>query len=882
MAEAIRPNPMLDPEHCRECMSTSMIARWAEAEDPPYYPGYVHGHRNAEVALVVPFLDQSVILTGRYRETSDFLEKRFGVPVDTIPAVACVPHGMNPLKDHRAKWIKVVEKCSGHLVDRLTRGAYRLIVAHGAESVRALGIVDKVKSPADIYGSLVEVDLHARSGDTRRSWVMVAPPVSQLTGLPALRKRYLDRLEDVYDHLRQGELPPHTWQYDGRAEVRVVESYEDTIAAFADLAQHTAVAWDVETFGRPWNVEFQVLMLAFAPVGQEYVYAITREALKDPRVVECLRTYLEDESLKKIGQNVMYDENAVFVAWGIRVRGLLYDTLLTRRILDAGLRGDLAVLGITLGIAGHKDDVTDEADAAYTAYRKSKVLPAEVEGDDAATAWVEAASSLPGAKAKKASKSWSLIAVKPDTLATYNARDAYVTARWGVQAHERLMTETRGELMDVWRLTRRGHYAIRSVQRWGMPVSRARLEEADQETEAMAVAALLKAQHHVPEVTEAMLSSTKQLSELLYQRMGLPVLGTTPGGLPSTAVEVLERLRDKAPLVDAILELRAARKVQSAYVRGIMHALRQDGRVHPSYHLGLARSGRMSVSDPPLHQIPRATENDADPGTIARSLFVAHEGFKFVNVDLSQVELRVAAYLSRDAKMIAIFEDNRDIHMEAAKLIAPLAWGVDWEKLTPEKRKEYRSIVKRFVFGLLYGMSTQRLATETKQTEREAARIKEAILGEFTDLRAWTERMIKETGQSCVVRSEWDGRAFRRRFVPEATSLAWGDVQHAKNVAVNGPVQSLANDICLDALIEVVNYVESLPEGVAEVVCTIHDSILLHVRDSAAAEIGEYVRTTMCRSAPMLQVPLVADVEVGQAWHRMTKVEKPKVDAALA
>jgi DNA polymerase-1 len=797
----------------------------------------------------------------------------FRVPVFVTPVVRCTFHAAgrddteSPPMARMAEGIpytslrksfrtKVLDNCAPYTHGLLE--AYPqldLVVVSGAEAGEALGVAST--NITDVAGSAVQVKL----ANGRLVWVVVVPATHILALYPVYMERMLTRLRDVYNRLRDRPPTPPSWTYDERVHVRVVHTAEQAQEMAADLRLGGWVAWDVETFGRAWNREFRVLTISFATVGKSYAYTVMPEALDDPQVIDVIRRLLEDEAVPKVGQNVIYDENAVFARWGIDSRGLVHDTLLTRRILDAGLKGDLATLGVTVGIAGHKEEVTTEADAAYVAYRKREIVPESVEGDEDAEEFIADSVEHDG---KRGSKAWSFAGVTPEVLARYNARDSYVTGLVAIAHDKRLRSEG---LAHVWEFTKDAHYAVRSLQRNGMPIDQGKLAEARDMMLALRMRALLLAKSVDPDVTDKMISSPKQLGQLLYGKMGLPVRETTAKGKPSTSEAALRSMASTSGLVQAILEYRSCVKADSTYLLAIQRATRDDGRIHPSFHIGTARSGRMSVSDPPIHQIPRAGD---EVGRIVRSVFVALPGYKLVSVDLSQVELRVAAYLSEDAVMARMFREDADLHMEAARIVAPLAWGIDPDKVT----KEHRSITKRFVFGLLYGMSTMRLAKETNQTEADAERVRNAILGQFVDLARWCDEQIALVARTHTVWSTWKGERFRRRFLPEASSPSFKHKKHADNVAVNGPVQSLASDICLDALCRVVRYTEQeLPRGTAEVVMTIHDSIVLHVREDAVAEVAARVQREMCAREDMLGLPLKADVEVGDSWDHMEAVK---------
>ena len=345
------------------------------------------------------------------------------------------------------------------------------------------------------------------------------------------------------------------------------------------------------------------------------------------------------------------------------------------------------------------------------------------------------------------------------------------------------------------------------------------------------------------------IGSPKQLSEVLFDKLQLPVLKRTgTSRAPSTAVEVLEELALAHELPRMILEWRALMKLKGTYIDALPQLVNPDtGRVHTSFNQAVAATGRLSSSDPNLQNIPIRTAL----GREIRGAFIADPGNVLISADYSQIELRVLAHLAGDETLIEAFRRGDDIHDQTAlKVFGPTS-GMD-----PHKR---RSIAKMINYALLYGKTAFTLAKDIGVTPQAAQEFIDSYFAGFPRVRAFIDRTLEEARVSGVVKTMYG----RRRLVPELNSRNGQIRSAAERVAVNLPIQGSAADIMKRAMIDVHAALASYPQ--ARMILTVHDELLFEVPEGRAQEIAEVVRERM-QSATPLVVPLTVDVGIGLNW----------------
>ncbi len=340
-------------------------------------------------------------------------------------------------------------------------------------------------------------------------------------------------------------------------------------------------------------------------------------------------------------------------------------------------------------------------------------------------------------------------------------------------------------------------------------------------------------------------NSTLQLREVLFERLGLPVLKKTPKGAPSTDASVLAKLVDEHPIVERLLTYRELEKLRSTYVDGLLPLIREDGRIHARFNQMAAATGRLSSENPNLQNIPvRSAE-----GRTIRRAFVAAEGATFIVADYSQIELRILAHLSGDPGLVEAFERNEDIHRATAARV----FGLAPEDVPPELRRR----AKMINFGLLYGMEAYGLAQRLEIPKEEAAEHMEAYFEQFPEVRAYMEGIVAEARNSGFTTTILG----RRRYLPELASRSFRERQMGERMALNAPIQGSAADIIKKAMVEIDRVLEVRDDGSA-MVLQVHDELVVEAPSDEAPEIAGVVQGLM-EGIVALRVPLRVDVATG-------------------
>ena len=346
------------------------------------------------------------------------------------------------------------------------------------------------------------------------------------------------------------------------------------------------------------------------------------------------------------------------------------------------------------------------------------------------------------------------------------------------------------------------------------------------------------------------INSPKQLAEILFDKMKLPVLKRTgTSRAPSTAVEVLEELALAHDMPRLILEWRALAKLKGTYIDALPQLIHPDtGRVHTSFNQAVAATGRLSSSDPNLQNIPIRTEI----GREIRRAFIAEPGFKLISADYSQIELRVLAHLSGDETLIAAFAAGEDIHDRTSMKV----FGANSGLSTHELRRRAKIIN----YALLYGKTAFTLAKDIGVPQEAAQEFIDAYFAGFPNVRGFIDQTLAEARQSGMVKTMFG----RRRPVPELTSKNFQIRSAAERVAVNLPIQGTAADILKRAMIDVhAGLKTAYPQ--ARMILTVHDELLFEAPADQTEEVAAFVREKMS-SAVALKVPLDVDVGVGENW----------------
>ena len=634
----------------------------------------------------------------------------------------------------------------------------------------------------------------------------------------------------------------------------LIETEEESKAAVDILRAGEWVCYDTETVGKMFNNDFQVISLAICSKDDEDAYVWSEEALTNQTIMQPVFDMMEDSSVLKVAQNAKYDANAMYSAFGITVRGLHLDTRLIRKILEPESVAKLDVLQEQVGMGGGKEI----ASSAIAAIAK-KLKKAETDLDLAEIGPVAWAKPVHSKECALGVYAYGLI--DGDIRDRYCARDTVSTARVAELYEQRLLGTS---IKTVWEdIMLPAAQAIEHVERWGVAVDRSFVERFSAVVERDMQATLSK----LFAKGEFNLNSTRELGERLYKVYKLPVVSKTSTGNPSTDRATLDMLaardlnNEQQEFVDTMLAYRKLSKMHSTYATKLGGFIRSDGRVHPSFNLVGARSGRISCSDPNVQQIPRA---DTQLSSMARDCFIAPPGRVLIQVDYSQLELRIAAMLSNDTNMIDVFKSGEDYHLRTAQLISKQAWGIAPEQVT----KVHRTMAKSVNFGLLYGMSIGTLAKNIGCEKSEALKIQNAVFGSFPNLKRWCDdhvQMARRTGNGYTY---WNGEKARIRPLFRIADQDDLSRKTAENGSFNTPVQGTASDLCLASLARCVNWIldNDFP---AKMVLTVHDSLLFEVGEQYADELVETAQHLMS-DWDSNGVPLVVDAEIGKTWGRLT------------
>jgi len=354
------------------------------------------------------------------------------------------------------------------------------------------------------------------------------------------------------------------------------------------------------------------------------------------------------------------------------------------------------------------------------------------------------------------------------------------------------------------------------------------------------------------------INSPQQLSEVLFQKLKIPTKGLkkTPGGAISTSSPELEKLKNGNILIGSILEYRGLFKLNSGFVDALPNWInKKDKRIHPKFDQLGTVTGRLSCSDPNLQNIPIKGEL----GKEIRKCFVVEENFKFLSADYSQMELRIAASIAKDKNMIQFFKDGKDIH----KITASKIFKVPEEKVD----EKMRYVAKTLNFGVLYGMGAYGFAEGAKVSRKEAKLFIEEYFKNFQGVADYVKSSIEKVKKDGFVETIFG----RKRFIPEINSLDPRLQRAAERMAINHPIQGTAADIIKMSMIEC-NKIIELYKNEVKMVLQVHDELLFEVMQDKILEFSEKIKKTM-ENVAKLEVPLKIDLEAGESWGELEKID---------
>ena len=344
------------------------------------------------------------------------------------------------------------------------------------------------------------------------------------------------------------------------------------------------------------------------------------------------------------------------------------------------------------------------------------------------------------------------------------------------------------------------------------------------------------------------INSTRQLGELLFDKLGLPPVKKTKTGY-STNADVLEKLKDKHPIIPAIMDYRMLTKLKSTYADGLLKVISEDGRIRTTFQNLVTATGRLSSTEPNLQNIPVRT----DLGAEIRKMFVPAPGNVLVDADYSQIELRVLAHIAGDAVMQEAFRSGQDIHTVTASQV----FGVSPEAVTGLQRRHAKAVN----FGIVYGISEFSLAEDIGVSRWEAKDYIDSYLANYHGVREYMKNVVTDAREKGYTETLYG----RRRWIPELKSSNFNIRSGAERIALNTPIQGTAADLIKLAMIRVdVALRQEFPE--AKLILQVHDELIVECPEQSAQQVAALVSREMNRVAA-LDVPLTAEAKFGKSWY---------------
>ncbi|MDB2593964.1 DNA polymerase I [Porticoccaceae bacterium] len=544
---------------------------------------------------------------------------------------------------------------------------------------------------------------------------------------------------------------------------------------------------------------------AYIPFGHDYLGAPAQ--LSQDTVLAQLKPLLEDPDIKKVGQNLKYDMS-VLAQHGIDLQGVAFDTMLESYVLDS--------------VATRHD-----MDSLATEYLGETTISfSDVAG--------------------KGASQLTFNQVSLEEAAPYAAEDADITLRlhqtlWPeVCKHptlEKVFNDIELPLLPV----------LSRIERTGALVDGTLLFQQSSELAERLGELEIEAWDLAGQ--QFNLASPKQLGEILFEKLQIPVLKKTAKGAPSTKEEVLQELALDYPLPKVLLEHRSLAKLKSTYTDKLPTMINPASkRIHTSYHQAGTATGRLSSSDPNLQNIPVRTPE----GRRVRQAFIAAPGCKMVAADYSQIELRIMAHLSEDPSLLKAFAEGQDIHRATAAEV----FAVPADQVTADMRRSAKAIN----FGLIYGMSAFGLARQLNIGRKQAAEYIELYFQRYPGVQSYMNNIRHTAAEQGYVETAFG----RRLYLPEINARNGMRRQAAERTAINAPMQGTAADIIKLAMIHVDDWLQN-SDLQSQMIMQVHDELVLEVPESELEAVKQGLNDLMANAASLL-VPLVVDVGVGDNW----------------
>ncbi|TXH68893.1 MAG: DNA polymerase I [Thiothrix sp.] len=545
---------------------------------------------------------------------------------------------------------------------------------------------------------------------------------------------------------------------------------------------------------------------AYLPLAHDYLGApvqLNREA-----ALEQLKPLLENPALGKIGQNLKYDRN-VLLNHGVCLNGIKQDTMLESYVLDSTA-------------SRHDFDTLCEQHLQHTTIHFEDI-------------------------AGKGKNQLTFNQVALEQATPYAAEDADYTLRlhqyfWpqlqALDGQRELYEQVEIPLIPI----------LSTMERNGVKVDALMLNKQSRELEQRMQELVTEAYQVAGQ--EFNLASPKQIQEIFFEKLGLPILRKTPKGQPSTAEDVLEELAELGHHLPAlILEHRGLSKLKSTYTDRLPEQINaRTGRVHTSYHQAVAATGRLSSTEPNLQNIPIRTGE----GRRIRQAFIAESGYKLLAADYSQIELRIMAHLSGDQSLLNAFAQGLDVHRATAAEV----FGTSLDTVSSEQRRAAKAIN----FGLIYGMSAFGLARQLNLERREAQAYVDLYFARYPGVKAYMENTREQARAQGYVETLFG----RRLFLPDIKSRNAATRQYAERTAINAPMQGTAADIIKKAMIAVDDWLRT-SQVKTKMILQVHDELVFEVPEDELAMIQPNIVKLMT-NAVKLSVPLLVETGIGSNW----------------
>ncbi|EFH22412.1 DNA-directed DNA polymerase [Neisseria polysaccharea ATCC 43768] len=772
-------------------------------------------------------------------ETLDIegVKEKFGVRPDQIRDYLA-------LMGDKVDNVPGVEKCGPKTAVKWLEayGSLAGVMEHAAEIKGKVGenlqaALPQLPLSYDLVTIKTDVDLHTELSDGLESLRRTSPKWSQLAvdfkrwGFRTWLKEAESRMHEAADGDLFGsdtigeqaaldmetssERLPEKAVAPEKLDYQAVTTEAQFAALLDKLSQADTIGIDTETTSLDAmdaslvgiSIAFQAGEAVYIPVGHSLTAAPEQLDLQD--VLGRLKPHLENPVLKKIGQNLKYDQH-VFANYGIALNGIAGDAMLASYIIESHL--------------GHGLDELSER-------------------------WLGLETITYESLCGKGAKQIGFADVAIGQATEYAAQDADFALR--LEAHLRAQMDAK-QLEMYEKMELPVAQVLFEMERNGVQIDRAEL--ARQSAELGAELMKLEQEAYAAASQPFNLNSPKQLQEILFDKMGIPTKGlkkTAKGGI-STNEAVLEQLAPDYPLPKIILQNRSLAKLKSTYTDKLPEMISpKDGRVHTTYAQAVAITGRLASNNPNLQNIPIRTAE----GRRVRRAFTAPQGSVIVSADYSQIELRIMAHLSGDKTLIAAFQNGEDVHRRTAAEV----FGIAPENVSPEQRRYAKTIN----FGLIYGMGQYGLAKSLGIDNLSAKNFIDRYFARYPGVAEYMQRTKEQAAAQGFVETLFG----RRLYLPDIRNKNANARAGAERAAINAPMQGTASDLIKRAMIDVSRWLVS-DDLKSKLIMQVHDELVLEVPEAELDLVKEKLPQIMAKvDEGMLKVPLVAEVGVGENWE---------------